>query len=123
MMKVLVVDDEALIALDMVGIVEMAGHSVLGPAFSLDAGFSLLETEVPDVALLDIDVGGRLVWPLARRLVDMGAVPVFISANSAHPELSGEFGGCPFIDKPATPADIDAALAGAWAMTAASAPE
>lgn len=103
---VLVVDDEALIALDIADTVESSGCRVLGPAFSLSEAGALIDTQTPEVALLDIDVAGMLVWPLARRLKQMGCRPVFVSANHTHEELRSEFADCLSVDKPASGADI-----------------
>ena len=54
---VLVVEDEALIALDLQALLEHAGYRVLGPANSPAVAFNLLEANQPDVALLDINLG------------------------------------------------------------------
>ena len=102
----LVVDDEALIAYDLSTTVESLGYDVLGPALSLDEAMSLVDEQTPDVALLDINIAGDLVWPLARRLVTTDCRIVFISAKNCHAELASEFAGSSFIDKPASQTEI-----------------
>ena len=107
---VLVLDDEALIAFDLAATVEDLGARVLGPATSLKEGFGLCEGAAPHYALLDIDVAGQPVWPLARHLVQLGSRVIFVSANVNHRELREEFDDAPLVDKPAAPTDIAAAL-------------
>lgn len=107
---VLIVDDEALIAYDIAETVASCGFEVLGPATSLSEATSLIEKQKPQIALLDIDVAGNLVWPLARRLVRLGCKPVFISANQSHSELEDEFCQCATVDKPASQREIQIVL-------------
>lgn len=110
MKRVMIVDDEALVLFDMTMTVEDLGYEVFCDSTCLDDAFSCLGDERPDAALLDIDVGGTLVWPLAR-VLDQRKCPItFVSANSAHDELDGEFAHCGFIDKPASNDQIAKAL-------------
>lgn len=109
-LNVLIVDDEVLIALDVVLTVEATGARVLGPAHDLKSGFALTRDELAGAAFLDIDVGGESVWPLARDLVRRGWDVTFVSADPSYPELKDEFAACRFLDKPASPDEIVAAL-------------
>ena len=62
--RVLVVEDEALIAMDLQALLEEAGYQVLGPANSSAAALALIDNEEPDVALLDVNLGRStlLAW-------------------------------------------------------------
>ena len=106
MSKIMVVDDEAIVLFDMVMTVEELGYEVLCDSTSVPQALRCLERETPDAALLDIDVGGVMVWPVARRLVELGAAIIFVSANQAHAELRGEFSHCRFVNKPASADEI-----------------
>ncbi len=66
--RVLVVEDELLIALDLSQILKELGCGVVGPAGSVDKAFALLETRRPDLALLDEDLRGQPVTPVAETL-------------------------------------------------------
>lgn len=66
--SVLVVEDEFLIAMDLEMILEQNGHTIVGPACSVDAALRLLEHERPDVAVLDVNLCGQPVIPVAERL-------------------------------------------------------
>ena len=122
MQKVMVVDDEALVLFDMVITVEDLGYEVVCDATSVPQALRCLKHTTPDAALLDIDVGGVMVWPVARRLVDLGCPIVFVSANRSHAELGSEFRHCRFIDKPASPEQIAIHLEEALAENAAFQP-
>ena len=108
--KVLIVDDEALIAFDFEMTVQDAGYEVMGPATSLDEAFSMIESETPRAAILDIDVNQNPVWPLARQLLGEGTHIVFVSANLHHAELSDEFRNEARLDKPVASKDLLDAL-------------
>ena len=98
--RILVVDDEALVAFDVADQCEAAGYDVIGPALTLGQGLALAAANSPSIALLDINLRDELVWPLAR-LLRMQSVPiVFISANCSHPEIRDEFPDATCLDKP-----------------------
>lgn len=79
-LTVLIVEDEALIALDIEMMVEDHGYGVLGPVSSVDKALKLLETQKPDVGLLDANLNGETIAPVARRLRDLQVPFVLISA-------------------------------------------
>lgn len=79
-LTVLIVEDEALIALDIEMMVEDNGYGVLGPVSSVDKAMKLLETHKPDVGLLDANLNGETIAPVARRLRDLKVPFLLISA-------------------------------------------
>ena len=111
MPNIMIVDDEALVLFDLTLTVEDLGHKVFCESTNLEDALASLEDGCPDAALLDIDVGGTPVWPLARMLKNKGCPIVFVSANSRHEELETEFVDSRFVDKPASQRDIENALA------------
>ena len=110
MANIMIVDDEALVLFDLCMTVEDLGHTVVHDCTSLVEAERCLSGSTPDAALLDIDVGGTPVWPLARALKRKGCPICFVSANSSHAELANEFTDSLFVDKPASPSDIRTAL-------------
>ena len=80
--SVLLVEDEALVAIDVKSILEMAGGRVVGPAFSLSQGFNCAERSRIDCAVLDVNLHNESVFKLADVLVDRGIPVVFLSAHS-----------------------------------------
>jgi two-component system, response regulator PdtaR len=65
---VLVVEDEFLIAMDLALLLQEHGWRVLGPAATVAEALRLLADERPDVALLDLNLRGELVTPVAEEL-------------------------------------------------------
>ncbi len=110
MQRIMIVDDEALVLLDLTLTVEGLGYRVFCDSTSVAEAIERLGADSPDAALLDIDVGGTPVWPLARALKERNVPTVFVSANHAHAELTSEFAHCCALDKPASSRDIAAAL-------------
>jgi len=78
--KVLVVEDELFVAMDIERVLLENGYAVLGPASTITAALRLLDFEVPDVALLDFNVLGEPVTPVADRLRIIGIPIVLTSA-------------------------------------------
>ena len=98
--RVLVVEDEILVATAMECEVEMAGAQVIGPAYTLDEALQLAAGMI-DIAVLDINLGRLKVWPVAQALRDRGIPFVFASANAFGPDaVPSDFAAAPRFDKP-----------------------
>ena len=110
MNDVMIVDDEALILMDLANTIQRLGYSVHSQSTTLDGAESSLDSGRPDVVLLDIDVAGRPAWPVARRARKLGVPVIFVSANTDHNELKTEFADCSRLDKPASPQQVGEAL-------------
>jgi two-component system, response regulator PdtaR len=82
-MRIMVVEDDALIALDIVSLLEDMGHEVVAEAADAGTAWTLASDGRPDVALVDIRLarntdGGAL----ARRLyTDLGVRSLFVSGS------------------------------------------
>jgi DNA-binding NarL/FixJ family response regulator len=101
--KVLVVDDEAVIACDMEQLLSAAGAEVIGPAASLKAALALARHARPDAAVLDVQLGADDVIPLADLLTEQGARFLFYSAHLDTREIHGRWPDSEFIAKPCPP--------------------
>jgi two-component system, response regulator PdtaR len=55
-MRILIVEDEALIAMMLTDSLEGGGHEVMGPAGTAAEALALCEAALPDLALLDVDL-------------------------------------------------------------------
>jgi|SoimicMinimDraft_9_1059737.scaffolds.fasta_scaffold28973_2 CheY-like chemotaxis protein len=97
--RVLVVEDEFLVALELSRIVERAGYSVVGPAESVDATRKVLAQQEVDLALLDINLRGELVFPIAEYLEAHGLPYIFVTGNSPS-SLPAEYRHRPLVQKP-----------------------
>jgi CheY-like chemotaxis protein len=66
--KVLLVEDEFLVALGLESMIEDLGFDIMGPAFSADEAMELIGTGRPDAAILDVDLGRETSFHLAEHL-------------------------------------------------------
>jgi DNA-binding LytR/AlgR family response regulator len=78
--RVLIVEDEYLLAADLARYFKEMGAIVLGPAPSIDAAES--EIGRADAAVLDIDLNGEKVFPVADKLASLGIPFVFFTGYS-----------------------------------------
>jgi len=82
--KVLIVEDEELVALDLYGYMLEAGFKVTGTAASSEECFELIEKDSPDIILMDINIQGKLDGiEVAKILNQTSKIPfIFLTANS-----------------------------------------
>ena len=103
-LKVLVVEDDFIVAFDMQSILEEQGALVLGPAASVTEAQALLQREVPDLAVLDVNLNGEYVFPVAEALVARGVPFVFATAYADDDRLfPGTLRAAPRLAKPVLP--------------------
>ena len=100
--SVLVVEDEALIAMDLQMLLEDAGYRVLGPANSTESALKILEKETPDAALLDINLGRSDVFTVANVLTMGKTRVIFLSGHSVQ-KLPQAYRHLPLMTKPYLP--------------------
>lgn len=100
--SVLVVEDEALIAMDLEMLLQDAGYRVLGPANSIESALKILGTETPDAALLDINLGRSDVFAVANALSEKKTRVIFLSGHSAQ-KLPAAHRDLPLVTKPYLP--------------------
>jgi PAS domain S-box-containing protein len=101
--KVLVVEDDALVAMEIAHVLKKAGFDLLGPARAVAQALSLIEENGCDAAVLDINLGGETSEPVARKLWANGTRFVTLSGYSRgqHPPV---LDGATALAKPIQPA-------------------
>lgn len=78
--RLLIVEDETLVALELSQAMQDSGWDVIGPASTLEEAFRLLAAnEQPDAAVLDVNLHGEMVYPLADLLESRGVPFLFCS--------------------------------------------
>jgi len=82
--RILVVEDEALIAMDLQALLEEAGYNVLGPANTSEAALALIANDEPDVALLDVNLGRSDAFGVANVLAERKTELIFLTGHTAH---------------------------------------
>ena len=75
--RVLVVEDEYLVALEVVNTLIDAGCIVVGPFASVQEALAAAKVENVDLALLDVNVAGEMVFPVAYFLEQAGTPFLF----------------------------------------------
>ena len=79
-LHILVVEDEFLIAMSLQDVLETAGSVVVGPVSSVEKAIATIKSEVRiDAAVLDVNLGGKVAYPVADMLVARKIPFVFTS--------------------------------------------
>jgi CheY-like chemotaxis protein len=97
--RVLIVEDELVIGLELAAILEAAKVEVIGPADTLAAGRRFIAQERIDAALLDINLGGERGEELAHELARAG-VPFAFLTGYGRETLRPPFQAAPLVSKP-----------------------
>jgi len=109
--RVLVVEDEPIIALDIRQQLADAGFEVLGPATCVANALPFVAELGCDVAVLNVKLGDETSEPIARKLQASGKPFVVLSGYSTE-DLPPSFNGATVITKPAPMAELVAAVRG-----------
>ena len=112
---ILVVEDEALIAMLVEDILSDLGANVVGPAGSIDQALAIAASCQIDAAVLDVNIRGRTIDPVAALLLGRGIPIVFATGYGQN--ASVRIHGMPIIEKPYTADRIAEALNIALAAT------
>ena len=108
--RVLVIEDESLVAMLLETILDDMGCAVVGPESNIDDGLISATTEgALDAALLDVNVAGREVFPVAEALKARG-VPFVFSTGYGEAGLPDEWRGRPTLNKPFTEDAVQTAI-------------
>lgn len=100
-LRVLIVEDEPFVAIDLALIVEDAGGVVVGPAGSVREAMALIAEGRITAAILDVDLSDRDVTPVAELLLSKG-IPVVIHTGVGLPaSLKARHPALPVFLKPA----------------------
>ena len=83
MLRILVVDDEPMIAMLAAEFIADLGHAPVGPAHSLDEALEMVKTHDIDGAIIDVLLGRQTAYPLAELLAARGIPFVFATGQSA----------------------------------------
>ncbi len=108
--RVLIVEDELLVALGLEDNLKSLGHDILGPVATLSEAVRMAETVDVDVAILDVNLRGEYVYPAAQILLERGIPFIFCSGFSGAMPVPGRFSDAPRVPKPYTSRAIAKAL-------------
>jgi CheY-like chemotaxis protein len=97
--RVLIVEDDGFVADDERYWLKEIGCEVLGPLLSVPEALAALEADLPDGAVLDIDVSGTAIYPVAR-LLARNHVPFMFVSGSDPDTIDESFRSVPRLMKP-----------------------
>jgi PAS domain S-box-containing protein len=103
--RVLIVEDEALLALEIQELLQSAGSTVIGTFSDLARAGQAAQREAIDVAVLDTNLNGEMVYPLADDLVVRGIPFVFVTGYGTS-NLPERFRSMPQVAKPFDPTSL-----------------
>jgi DNA-binding response OmpR family regulator len=101
MSRILVVEDETHLAMELAWLLQEAGYAVVGPERSVEEARKALTGVAVDLALLDVDLGGEEVFAISKMLEGMGIPFVFMTSRAGL--LPTEYRTRPLVTKPCKP--------------------
>ena len=97
--SVLVVDDEPMIRMLIQDMLDDLGHTLAGEAARIDEALKLASQAEFDVAILDVDLNGQPIWPVAEVLVARG-LPFVFATGYGQRGVPEPYRGTPTLRKP-----------------------
>ena len=111
--RILVAEDEPIVAFDLCDTVEEAGYEVEGPHSEVSTASDAYEAERPDLAILDITLDDGEVFALAEQLEADDVPIIFHSGSHTNADIKARFPGATTLIKPCPPADMIGAVSNA----------
>jgi DNA-binding response OmpR family regulator len=99
--RILIAEDDAILAFDLGIILQRAGAMILGPTLTLSHTLSLVQTAPLSAAVLDVSLRDEDVFPAAQELKGRGVGIVFYTGYAAVEQLRREWPDAQVLTKPA----------------------
>ena len=109
--RVLVVEDDAIISMEIEAILSEAGAEIAGCCRTVKDALALAETDGLTAAILDVRLGRETIAPVARELARRGVPFVFYTGQIDTDMMRAEWPDCSIVSKPAQPRAIVKAVA------------
>jgi CheY-like chemotaxis protein len=98
--RVAVVEDDAVLSMELADLLEAAGATVVGQAFNLPKALAMAETlEEVDCAVCDVNLRGEMSYPAALAF-QLRGVPVAFATAERPEAIPDDFAGSPILQKP-----------------------
>jgi DNA-binding response OmpR family regulator len=107
--RILVVEDEALVAMLVEDALLDAGFTVVGPARTVAQALEMLKADPPDAAVLDLNLAGENSLSVAEALSARG-IPFLVATGYGVAGLPQHLRHIPVLPKPYDPADLTVAI-------------
>jgi DNA-binding response OmpR family regulator len=108
-MRILIIEDEPMIAFDLRDLLEDAGFDVIGVAGNLATALALIKSKAFDAAILDANLAGVSSSPAAAALAQRGVPFIVLSGYSLKQQDTATI-NARFIQKPCQPEHLISAL-------------
>lgn len=105
-LRVLVAEDELIVGLDLCDTVAEAGYLVEGPFDDLSSAMLAFQKNRPDVAILDVQLGDGIVYPLAEQMMAENVPVIFHSGQLTPEEVALRYPDAQALSKPCPPTEI-----------------
>jgi two-component SAPR family response regulator len=109
-LRVLVVEDEILVAVLLEETLIELGHTVIGPVARVKKALDMIQREEIDIAILDVNINGENTFPIADMLAARD-VPFFFSTGYDKKSLREPHRDRPILQKPFQRRDLEKVLA------------
>lgn len=106
MQRILVAEDETIVAFDLCDTVAEAGFEVEGPHSGISSAMLAFQKQKPDLAILDIQLDDGVVFPLAQKLAAEQVPIIFHSGRLSADEVEEHFPAATTLSKPCPPAEM-----------------
>ena len=110
-LRILIVEDQFLIAGDLSRAVTALGATVVGPCPTVETAQAMLAGRPVDFAVLDLNLRGDQVFPVAEEL-KRRAIPFAFATGYEAWVIPPEFQERPLLHKPVSPAELERTLTG-----------
>lgn len=104
--RALVAEDSLLVLIALEMLLIQHGIDIVGPASTVDEAMALAQTGMPEIAILDINLHGEMIFPVADLLIGRGVPVILTTGYSAGDFLPQHLLGLPTIRKPYESADL-----------------
>jgi DNA-binding response OmpR family regulator len=119
--RVFIAEDETLIAFDIASCLEFAGYEVVGPFDDVAEALREARANHVDAAVLDVNLRGVPIWPVATLLQSQGVPFAFLTGYASLNEFPPAFADVPRLDKPFVPEKLLAIISRLAGVAAAPA--
>jgi len=100
--RILLAEDEVLVGMMVHDMLVDFGLTVVGPMATVESALKVAQTEELDGAVLDVNLGGELIYPVAQELADRGVPFVFVTGYEGD-SIDERFVDAPLLRKPIEP--------------------
>ena len=105
-LRVLVAEDELIVGHDLCDTVQEAGYIVEGPFDEIASAALAFQMNKPDLAILDVQLGDGVVYPLAEQMMAENVPVIFHSGRLTPDEVHRTFPSARALAKPCPPSEV-----------------